>query len=133
MLIRPGHVLVAPDRYDLLVQPDGTIHLSGLPLLIQRPAIDIVMQSVAAVCAEQAVGVLLTGMGRDGAIGMLAIRRAGGYAIAQDGASCAIFGMPRAAIELGATDVVLPPQQIAAALCQRLAAGPYAQRPARNG
>lgn len=133
MVIRPGHVLVAPDRYDLLVQPDGTIHLSGLPLLIQRPAIDIVMQSVAAVCAERAVGVLLTGMGRDGAIGMLAIRRAGGYAIAQDGASCAIFGMPRAAIELGATDVVLPPQQIAAALCQRLAAGQCAQRPARNG
>ncbi len=120
--IRPGHVLVAPDRYDLLVQPDGTIHLSGLPLLIQRPAIDIVMQSVAAVCGEQAVGVLLTGMGRDGAIGMLAIRRAGGYAIAQDGASCAIFGMPRAAIELGAADAVLPPQQIAAALCERLVA-----------
>ncbi|MGB9633878.1 MAG: chemotaxis protein CheB, partial [Chloroflexaceae bacterium] len=82
---------------------------------------------------ERAVGVLLTGMGRDGAIGMLAIRRAGGYAIAQDSASCAIFGMPRAAIELGATDVVLPPQQIAAALCQRLAAGQCAQRPARNG
>ncbi len=122
MPIRPGHVLVAPDRYDLLVQPDGTIHLSGLPLLIQRPAIDIVMQSVAAVCGEQAVGVLLTGMGRDGAIGMLTIRRAGGYAIAQDGASCAIFGMPRAAIELGAADAVLPPQQIAAALCQRLVA-----------
>ncbi|MCS6882073.1 MAG: chemotaxis-specific protein-glutamate methyltransferase CheB [Oscillochloridaceae bacterium] len=132
MPIRPGHVLVAPDRYDLLVQPNGTIHLSGLPLLIQRPAIDIVMQSVAAVCAKQAVGVLLTGMGRDGAIGMLAIRRAGGYAIAQDGASCAIFGMPRAAIELGAADIVLPPQQIAAALCQRLAAGPYARRPSRG-
>lgn len=133
MPIRPGHVLVAPDRYDLLVQPNGTIHLSGLPLLIQRPAIDIVMQSVAAVCAKQAVGVLLTGMGRDGAIGMLAIRRAGGYAIAQDGASCAIFGMPRAAIELGAADIVLPPQQIAAALCQRLAAGSYAQHPSRSG
>ncbi len=133
MFIRPGHVLVAPDRYDLLVQPDGTIHMSGLPLLIQRPAIDIVMQSVAAVCAERAVGVLLTGMGRDGAIGMQAIRRAGGYAIAQDGASCAIFGMPRAAIELGAIDVVLPPQQIAAELCRHLVVGQYAQRPARNG
>lgn len=133
MRIRPGHVLVAPDRYDLLVQPDGTIHMSGLPLLIQRPAIDIVMQSVAEVCAERAVGVLLTGMGRDGAIGMQAIRRAGGYAIAQDGASCAIFGMPRAAIELGAIDVVLPPQQIAAALCRHLVVGQYAQSPARNG
>ncbi|MCX7790634.1 MAG: chemotaxis-specific protein-glutamate methyltransferase CheB [Chloroflexaceae bacterium] len=132
MPIRPGYVLVAPDRYDLLVQPDGTIHLSGLPLLIQRPAIDIVMQSVAAVCKEQAVGVLLTGMGRDGAIGMLAIRRAGGYAIAQDGASCAIFGMPRAAIELGATDIVLPPQQIATALCERLAAGQPAHGPSRS-
>lgn len=121
MALCPGQVLVAPDRYDLLVQPDGTVHLSGLPLLIQRPAIDIVMQSVAAVYGERSLGVLLTGMGRDGAIGMQAIRRAGGYAIAQDEATSAIFGMPRAAIELGAVDAVLPPQRIAETLCQRLA------------
>jgi two-component system chemotaxis response regulator CheB len=116
----PGVVLVAPDRFDLLVQPDGRLHLSGLPLLLQRPAIDIAMQSVAAVYRESAVGILLTGMGRDGAIGMQAILRAGGYTIAQDEASCTIFGMPRAAIELGAAASVLPPSRIVEALLERL-------------
>lgn len=115
----PGVVLVAPDRFDLLVQPDGRLHLSGLPLLLQRPAIDIAMQSVAAVYRESAVGILLTGMGRDGAIGMQAILRAGGYTIAQDEASCTIFGMPRAAIELGAVASVLPPSRIVEALLER--------------
>lgn len=118
--LRPGHVLLAPDRFDLLVQPAGTVHLSGLPLLLQRPAIDIVMQSAAAVCGAGAVGVLLTGMGRDGAIGLQAIRRAGGLTIAQDEASCTIFGMPRAAIELGAAELVLPPLKIAEALVGRV-------------
>lgn len=128
-VLRPGHVYVAPDRFDLLVQPGGVIHLSGLPLLLQRPAIDIAMQSVAAVFGDQAIGVLLTGMGRDGAIGMQAIRRAGGYTIAQDEASCAIYGMPRAAVELGAAAAVLPPARIAEALAARLApAGPLAGR-----
>lgn len=119
--LRPGHVIVAPDRFDLLVQPGGVVHLSGLPLLLQRPAIDIAMQSVAAFCGEQAVGVLLTGMGRDGAIGMRAIRRAGGHTIVQDEASCTIYGMPRAAVELGAAAAVLPPAGIAAALAERFA------------
>lgn len=116
----PGKVFVAPDRFDLLLQPSGAIHLSGLPLLLQRPAIDIAMQSVAAVFHAATVGVLLTGMGRDGAVGMQAIRRAGGLTIAQDEASCAIFGMPRAAIELGAAELVLPPHRIAETLAERL-------------
>lgn len=125
--LETGKVLIAPDRFDLLVRPGGSLHLSGLPLLLQRPAIDIAMQSVAAVYGEATVGVLLTGMGRDGAVGMQAIRRAGGYTFAQDEASCVIYGMPRAAIELGAADAVLPPAQIAEALCERLA---YARRAA---
>jgi two-component system chemotaxis response regulator CheB len=120
--LSPGRVLVAPDRYDLLLQPSGAIHLSGLPLLLQRPAIDIAMQSVAAVFHAASVGVLLTGMGRDGAVGMQAIRRAGGLTIAQDEASCTIFGMPRAAIELGAAELVLPPHRIAEALAERVKA-----------
>jgi two-component system chemotaxis response regulator CheB len=119
--LQPGQVLVAPDRYDLLVRGDGTLHLSGLPLLLQRPAIDIAMQSLAAFYGPAAIGVLLTGMGRDGARGLQAIRRAGGYTIAQDAASCTIYGMPRAAMELGAAEDVLPPSQIADALQARLA------------
>lgn len=112
----PGRVLLAPDRFDLLVQRAGTVHLSGQPLLLQRPAIDITIQSVVAVYGPATAGVLLTGMGRDGAIGMQAVRRAGGLTIAQDAASCTIFGMPRAAIELGAAELVLPPAEIAPAL-----------------
>lgn len=120
-LLEPGLVLVAPERFDVLVRTDGRIHLSGLPLLLQRPAIDIAMQSVAAVFGAATMGVLLTGMGRDGAVGMQAIRRAGGYTIAQDEASCVIYGMPRAAVELAAVDAVLAPAQIAAALAERCA------------
>lgn len=112
----PGRVLLAPDRFDLLVQRAGTVHLSGQPLLLQRPAIDITIQSVVAVYGPATAGVLLTGMGRDGAIGMQAVRRAGGLTIAQDAASCTIFGMPRAAIELGAAELVLTPVEIAPAL-----------------
>lgn len=133
--IRPGEVLVAPDRHDLLITPEGKVHLSDSPVLIQRPAIDIAMQAAAAVFGSRAIGVLLTGMGRDGAYGMLTIRRARGYTIAQDEASSAIFGMPRAAIQLGAVDEVLPPSRIAARLAEVVAAlgGSSADQPHRDG
>jgi two-component system chemotaxis response regulator CheB len=78
------------------------------------------MQSVAEVYKSQAIGILLTGMGRDGAIGMQSIRRAGGYAIAQHEATCTIYGMPRAAIELNAVDAVLSPEEIIPALQDRI-------------
>jgi two-component system chemotaxis response regulator CheB len=118
--LMPGKVLVAPDRYDLLVKIGGRIHLSSQPLLLQRPAIDIAMQSAAEAFGPRTIGVLLTGMGRDGALGMQTIRRVGGYTIAQDKASCTIYGMPRAAIEQGAASAVLPPDQIIEALRERV-------------
>jgi len=119
--IRPGEVLIAPDLRDLLITHEGKIHLSETPLLIQRPAIDISMQAAAEVFGTRAIGVLLTGMGRDGAYGMLTIRRARGFTIAQDEASSAIFGMPRAAIQLDAVEEVLPPTLIAARLIELVA------------
>lgn len=118
-LIRAGTVLVAPECHDLLIQRGGRVHLSNRPLLLQRPAVDITMQAVAEVFGPRAVGVLLTGMGRDGAIGMQSIRRAGGYTIAQDPASCTIYGMPRAAVELRVVNQILSPEEIILAL-QRL-------------
>lgn len=111
--IRAGEVLIAPDRRNLLVTRQGTVHLSDAPLLIQRPSIDVTMQAVAEVYGARAVGVLLTGMGRDGAYGMRALYHRQAYTIAQDETSCAIFGMPRAAIQLGVVREVLPPDAIA--------------------
>ena len=115
-LLQPGEVLVAPDQHDLLIAPDASVHLNANPLLIQRPSIDVTMQAAAEVFGAHVIGVLLTGMGRDGAYGMLTIRRSGGHTIAQDEASCAIFGMPRASIQLGAAVEVLSPAQIVARL-----------------
>lgn len=119
--IHAGEVLIAPDRRNLLVTHHGTVHLSDAPLLIQRPSIDVTMQAVAEVYGSRAVGVLLTGMGRDGAYGMRALYRRQAYTIAQDEASCAIFGMPRAAIQLGAVREVLPPEAIALRLVEVVA------------
>jgi two-component system chemotaxis response regulator CheB len=116
--LRPGEALVAPDKCDLLITPAGRVHLSSSPLLIQRPSIDITMQAAADVFGARTLAVLLTGMGRDGARGMASIRRAGGHTIAQDEASCAIFGMPRAAIQIGAAAEVSTPPQIAPRLVQ---------------
>ena len=116
--IRVGEVLIAPDTRDLLITRERTIHLSDTPLLIQRPSIDISMQAAAEVFGARAIGVLLTGMGRDGAYGMLTIKRSNGYTIAQDEATSTIFGMPRAAIQLGAALEVLPTARIAPRLAE---------------
>jgi two-component system chemotaxis response regulator CheB len=116
--IRVGEVLIAPDTRDLLITSERTIHLSDSQLLIQRPSIDISMQAAAEVFGARAIGVLLTGMGRDGAYGMLTIKRSNGYTIAQDEATSTIFGMPRAAIQLGAALEVLPATRIAPRLVE---------------
>jgi two-component system chemotaxis response regulator CheB len=110
MPLEVGTALVVPDGMDLLIEKDGRIHLSNEPLVIQRPrpSVDITMQSAAQVFGRRTIGVLLTGMGRDGALGMQAIHEAGGYTIAQNEASAPIYGMPRVAVELGVVDDVLP-------------------------
>lgn len=121
--LEAGRVLVAPDGHDLMIDRDGKVRLNAQPLLLQRPSVDITMQSVAERYGRLSLGVLLTGMGRDGALGLLSIRRAGGHTIAQDEASCTIFGMPKAAIDLGAAQEVLPPERIVASLTARTGVG----------
>jgi two-component system chemotaxis response regulator CheB len=118
MPLEVGTALVVPDGMDLLIEKDGRIHLSNEPLVIQRPrpSVDITMQSAAQVFGRRTIGVLLTGMGRDGALGMQAIHEAGGYTIAQNEASAPIYGMPRVAVELGVVDDVLPPEDMVAAI-----------------
>jgi two-component system chemotaxis response regulator CheB len=81
-----------------------------------RPSVDVTFTSVAKVYGARSAGILLTGMGSDGAKGLLAIRQAGGVTLVQDEKSCAVFGMPRAAIELGAAQQVLPPAGLSRSL-----------------
>lgn len=119
MPVEPDTVLVAPDGFHLFVRGRGVIHLSDQPA-VQRPSVDITMQTAAEVFGPRTIGVLLTGMGRDGALGMQAIHRAGGLTIAQNEATCSIYGMPRAAIELQVVDLVLPPEDIILAILQRI-------------
>ncbi len=108
--ILPRRVLFAPETAHMVVTLGGRIHLSDSdPVNGHRPSIDVTFNSLAKVYGARSAGVLLTGMGADGAVGLLAIRQAGGVTMVQDENSCAVFGMPRAAIELGATQQVLPP------------------------
>ena len=108
--LRSGRVLFAPPSAHLVVLTGGRIRIEeGEPQRGFRPSIDVTMTSVARAFGPRACGVLLSGMGADGAAGLQAIRQAGGMTVAQDESSCAVFGMPRAAIDLGAAQQVLPP------------------------
>lgn len=99
----------APADRHVVVSADERLRLTDDPPRHScRPSIDLLLQSVASVYGPRAVGVLLTGMGVDGAEGLLAIRRAGGRTIVQDETSAAIFGIPRAAMKSGAAQMVLP-------------------------
>ncbi|HEY4045347.1 MAG TPA: chemotaxis response regulator protein-glutamate methylesterase [Acidobacteriaceae bacterium] len=112
----PGRALIAPGDFHMLLSRTGnslrvrTDH--GPQVCYQRPAVDVMFTSVARVAGPDAVGALLTGMGADGAQGLLRIRKAGGSTIAQNEESCVVFGMPREAIRLDAAERVLSLSQI---------------------
>jgi len=114
---RPGLVLIAPGDKHLEFDDRGTIVLRDGPLVNGcRPAADVTMLSAARVYGRRTIGVVLTGMGRDGTAGVLAIRRAEGRTLAQDEDSSVIFGMPRSAIEAGAIEEIAPLKEIASRL-----------------
>ncbi|MEW6324267.1 MAG: chemotaxis response regulator protein-glutamate methylesterase [Nitrospirota bacterium] len=120
--LESGVVYVAPDDRHLRVVKPGLIHLSDdPPVQGHRPSVTALFESAADSYGSAAIGVLLTGMGRDGARGMQAIKERGGRTIAQDEQSSIIFGMPRAAIELGAVDRVLPLPDVAETLIRWMA------------
>jgi two-component system chemotaxis response regulator CheB len=115
--VRPGRVLIAPDDTHLTVAPGGIARLDhSEPVKGQRPSATRLFDSVARSYGPTAVGVVLTGMGEDGADGLENLRRAGGHIIAQDKESCVVFGMPKAAIERKVVDRVMPPDKITAVL-----------------
>jgi two-component system, chemotaxis family, protein-glutamate methylesterase/glutaminase len=110
--LRPGRVSVAPADHHLVVR-DGRLHLHDGPERHScRPSVDVLFESVAMAYPGAASGCLLTGMGRDGAAGLLTMRRVGCPTFAQDEASCVVYGMPREAVLLDAADEVLPPAEI---------------------
>jgi Chemotaxis response regulator containing a CheY-like receiver domain and a methylesterase domain len=117
MPLKPGHVYLAAEAdHHFLVKGDATLFAKlrrGAPISGHVPSVDALFHSVAQYVGADAVGILLTGMGQDGAKGLLAMSRAGAHTIAQDEATCTVFGMPRAAISLGAARVVAPITSIA--------------------
>lgn len=115
--VAPGRALIAPGNYHMLLKRSGARYLVEVrngPLVGRhRPAVDILFKSAAKFAGANAVGVMLTGMGRDGADGMRLMKDAGARNIAQDETSCVVFGMPKEAIAAGGVDHVLPLDQIA--------------------
>ncbi|MEO8024323.1 chemotaxis response regulator protein-glutamate methylesterase [Polaromonas sp.] len=114
--ILPGHAYIAPGGFHLSLSRSGANYVAVVdqapPVNRHRPSIDVLFDSAARHAGKNAIGVILTGMGRDGAEGLLRMHQAGAYTLAQDEASCVVFGMPREAIALGAADEVVAMQEM---------------------
>ncbi|TBV82289.1 MAG: chemotaxis response regulator protein-glutamate methylesterase [Desulfobulbaceae bacterium] len=123
----PGTALLAPGNFHLVMRRSGARYYvsvkTGPMVCYQRPAVDVLFSSVAAYGGANAIGVILTGMGRDGAQGLLKMQQAGARTIAQDKDSSIVFGMPKEAIKLGAADMVLPLRDIPATILNILEEG----------
>jgi two-component system, chemotaxis family, protein-glutamate methylesterase/glutaminase len=116
-VLRPGTAFIAPPDNHLLVNPGGVLSLSKTELVhFVRPSADLLFESVAASYGERAIAVVLTGSGRDGSVGVEAVKTTGGTVIAQDEATSEFRDMPSAAVRTGKVDFVLPLNEISAAL-----------------
>jgi len=137
MALRPGLVLVAPGDFHMLLRKSGGRYSvevkTGPRVCYQRPSVDVLFSSVAADAGSDAVGVLLTGMGADGAQGLLKMKQAGARTIAQDEATCVVFGMPREAILAGAVARGTPLDAIPAAILNGGRTPGRTTNPARSG
>jgi len=124
--VLPGHAYLAPGGLHLSVERSGANYVArvrdGEPVNRHKPSVEVLFESAARVVGPNAFGIMLTGMGADGARAMRAMRDAGAYNLCQDEASCVVFGMPREAIAQGAAHEVLPLAQIAPHLLERLRA-----------
>ena len=124
MPLDADHVYLAPPDRHMLIKRKGVLTLTDSELVnFVRPSADLLFESVAAAYGPRALAVVLTGSGRDGALGVTAIKQRGGTVIAQDEASSEFFGMPSAAIKTGAVDHVLPLEDIAPRLVMLMTAG----------
>jgi two-component system chemotaxis response regulator CheB len=122
--ILPGHAYLAPGHSHLLLQRSGANYMCELsqadPVNRHRPSVDVLFRSVANHAGRNAIGVILTGMGKDGAVGMKEMHDAGAHTFAQDEASCVVFGMPKEAIAHGGVDEVVPLKEMARSILQHL-------------
>jgi two-component system chemotaxis response regulator CheB len=113
----PGQVLIAPGGLHMLLQRSGSNYYvtvkDGPPVCRQKPSVEVLFNSVAKYAGANAIGAILTGMGSDGADGLLNMRRSGAHTIAQDETSSVVFGMPKEAIECGAAEEVVSLSKIA--------------------
>jgi len=121
----PGHAYLAPGgAQHMRLTRSGAYYVIDLvatdPVNGHRPSVDVLFHSAASVAGKNAIGVILTGMGKDGARGLLAMKQAGAQTLAQDQASCVVFGMPREAIALGAADEVVPLARMSERILARL-------------
>lgn len=123
--IEPGNVYLAPGHSHLALEPAGigfhTVLSQDPPVNRHRPSVEVLFLAAAKYLGRDAIGVMLTGMGKDGATAMLQMKKAGAWNLAQDEASCVVFGMPREAIAVGAVDEVVPLAQMAERVLARLA------------
>jgi two-component system chemotaxis response regulator CheB len=125
--VLPGRALIAPGNLHMVVRKRSAALEVGLhdgnPVCYQRPSVNVLFDSAAAALGRHAMGIVLTGMGSDGAHGLLAMREAGALTIAQDEATCVVYGMPREAVRLRAADRVLSVDAITACIarCARFA------------
>jgi two-component system chemotaxis response regulator CheB len=130
--VLPGHAYLAPGDQHLKLSRSGANYVArlddGPPVNRHRPSVDVLFHSAATHAGRNAIGVLLTGMGKDGAAGLLEMRNAGAPTIAQDEASCVVFGMPREAIAIGGASEIISLEDIAPRLIELAAASGRAQR-----
>lgn len=123
--VLPGHAYIAPGHSHLLLKRSGANYMcelnDGPAVNRHRPSVDVLFRSAANFAGQNAIGVILSGMGKDGAAGMLEMKNAGAYNFAQDEASCVVYGMPREAVALGGVDAIVSLNEIAARVLAHLA------------
>jgi two-component system chemotaxis response regulator CheB len=123
--ILPGHAYIAPGHSHLLLARRGGHYVcdlnAGPPVNRHRPSVDVLFRSAANYAGHNAIGVILTGMGKDGATGMLEMKQAGAYNFAQDEASCVVYGMPKEAVAMGGVDAIVALEDIASRVLAHLA------------
>jgi len=115
--VLPGHAYLAPGHSHLLLKRNGSGYICELssadPVNRHRPSVDVLFKSAAKTAGKNAIGIILTGMGKDGALGMKEMHDAGAHTFAQDEKSCVVFGMPKEAISQGGVDEIVSLKEIA--------------------